>query len=72
VLLIRIWDPGSGTFLTPGFEMDKKPRSRSRPVSGINIPDHITDSLETIFLDKILKFFDAAADPGSLLTLYPG
>ena len=52
--------------------MDKKPRSRSRPVSGINIPDHIADSLETIFFDKILKFFDAAADPGSLLTLYPG
>jgi hypothetical protein len=29
---------------------------------GINNPDHISDSLETIFWVKILKFFDA--DPG--------
>jgi hypothetical protein len=31
--------------------------------SGMNHPDHISDSLETIFWVKILKFFDA--DPGS-------
>jgi hypothetical protein len=31
--------------------------------SGMNNPDHITESLETIFWVKILKFFDA--DPGS-------
>jgi hypothetical protein len=30
--------------------------------SGKNNPDHISDSLETIFGVKILKFFDA--DPG--------
>ncbi len=41
-------DPGSGAFLTP--------------VSGMNNPDHISESLETIFWVKILKFFDA--DPG--------
>jgi hypothetical protein len=31
--------------------------------SGMNNPDHISESLETIFRVKILKFFDA--DPGS-------
>jgi hypothetical protein len=30
--------------------------------SGMNNPDHICESLETIFGVKILKFFDA--DPG--------
>jgi hypothetical protein len=30
---------------------------------GMKNPDHISESLETIFRDKILKFFDA--DPGS-------
>jgi hypothetical protein len=31
----------------------------------MNNPDHISESLETIFWDKIFKFFDA--DPGSKL-----
>jgi hypothetical protein len=31
--------------------------------SGMNNPDYIAESLETIFGVKILKFFDA--DPGS-------
>jgi hypothetical protein len=40
----------------------KKSRSRS----GMNIPDHISESLETFFwVKKILQFFDADADPGS-------
>jgi hypothetical protein len=57
-------DPGSGVFLTPwirdlGSGMGKK--SGSGP--GINNPDHISESLETIFGVKILKFFDAY--PGS-------
>jgi hypothetical protein len=30
--------------------------------SGMNNPDHISECLETIFWDKIIKFFDA--DPG--------
>jgi hypothetical protein len=41
----------------------------------MNIPDHISESFETIFLGlKILKFFDADPDPGSdkLFTLDPG
>ena len=32
--------------------------------SGMNIPDHISESLETIFWVKILKFFDADRAPG--------
>jgi hypothetical protein len=48
--------------------MDKKSGSGIRnpdPGSGsvMNNPDHISESLETIFWVKILKFFDA--DPGS-------
>ncbi len=44
-------DPESGACLTPGSRMGKK--------SGSN-PDHISKSLEIIFLGvKILKFFDA-------------
>jgi hypothetical protein len=39
--------------------MDKKSRSGS----GMNIFDHISESLETFFWIKILKFFDADADP---------
>ncbi len=40
----------------------------------MNIPDHISESLETIFWVKILKFFYADPDPGSgiFLTLDPG
>jgi hypothetical protein len=39
-------DPGSGALLTPGSGMN-------------NHLDHISESLETIFWVKILKFFDA-------------
>jgi hypothetical protein len=49
---------GSGAFLTPGSGMGKKSGSES----GMNNPDHISKSLETIFWVKIPKFFDA--DPG--------
>jgi hypothetical protein len=45
---------------------------KSRSGSGMNIPDHISESLETIFGVKILKFFDADADSGIFLTLDPG
>jgi hypothetical protein len=44
-------DPGSGAFLPPR--------------SGMNIPDQISESLETVFWVQILKFFDV--DPGSLM-----
>jgi hypothetical protein len=42
--------------------------------SEMSIPDHISESLETIFVLKILKFFDVVPDPrsGIFLTLDPG
>jgi hypothetical protein len=45
-------DPGSGAFLTPGSGMGKKSKSGS----GMNILDHISESLETIFF--VLKYFN--------------
>ncbi len=56
-------DPGSGAFLTldPGSGMGKKSGSGS----AMNIPDHVSEILETAFWVKILKFFDADPDPGS-------
>jgi hypothetical protein len=44
--------------------MDPKSRmsKNSGYGSGINKPNHISESLETVFWAKILKFFDA--DPG--------
>jgi hypothetical protein len=38
----------------------------------MNAPDHIFESLETIFWVKILKFFDADPDPGSENLIDPG
>ncbi len=57
MLRIRIRDPGSGAFLTPGSGKGKKSGS------GMNIPDYSFESLETTFWYKILKFLDADADP---------
>jgi hypothetical protein len=48
--------------------MDKKSRSGS----GMKISDHISEILETIFLVKILKFFDADPDSGSGILFDPG
>ncbi len=56
MLRIRIRDPGLGAFLTPGSGIRDGRKSASG--SGMNNPDHIFWSLETI-----LKFFDE--DPGS-------
>jgi hypothetical protein len=36
------------------------------------IPDHISESLETIFWMKVPKFFDADPDPGSMNLLDQG
>jgi hypothetical protein len=38
---------------------------KSRSGSGLNILDHLSESLETIFRVEILKFFDANLDLGS-------
>jgi hypothetical protein len=54
-------DPGSGAFFTPGSGMGKK--SGSGP--SMDNPNHISESIETIFWVKTLKFFDAYPDPGS-------
>ena len=61
-------DPGSGAFLAPGSGMGKKSRSGS----GMNIPDHIPESLITNFRVKILKFFDADPVSGIFETQDPG
>jgi hypothetical protein len=45
---------------------------KSRSGSGMNMPDHISESLETIFWVKILNFFYADADPGSGNLFDPG
>jgi hypothetical protein len=49
-------DPG------PGSDAFFDPCKKSGSESGMNNPDHISDSLETIIWFKILKFFNA--DPG--------
>jgi hypothetical protein len=70
-------DPRSGAFLTPGSVIrDGQQNQDPNPGSVMNIPDHISVSLETIFGLKILQFFDADADPdpgsGIFLILDPG
>ncbi len=63
-------DPGSGAFFDPwmrklGWVKNQDPDPGS--VFGMNIPDHIFESIETIFWVKILQFFDAdpvTRDPG--------
>ncbi len=44
---------------------------KSRSGSGMNIPDRISESSETIFGLKMLKLFDSDARPGIFLTLDP-
>jgi hypothetical protein len=56
--VLRIRDPEPFCPLDPGSGMGKKSGCRS----GMNNPDHFSESLETIFRVKILKFF--AVDPG--------
>jgi hypothetical protein len=58
-VLIRIRIPLPFWPLDPGSGMGKKPGSRF----GMNNPDRISESIETIFWVKILEFFDA--DPVS-------
>ncbi len=57
-------DPGFGALLTPGSGILDTQKVKIRS-PGMNILDHISESLETIFWVKILQFFDADADPGS-------
>jgi hypothetical protein len=45
-------------------------KSRSEP--GMNIPHHISESLETFFVLKIFKIFNADPGSGIYFTLDPG
>jgi hypothetical protein len=54
-------DPGSDAFLTPWIR-DPGWVKKSGSGSGMNKPDHISESFRTIFWVKILKFF--YEDPG--------
>jgi hypothetical protein len=53
----------------PGIRDELKKKT-----SEMNIPDRISESLETFFLGalKILKFLDTDSGSGVFLTLYPG
>ncbi len=57
-------------FFDPGIRNGYK---KTDPGSGMNIPDHFSESLETVLGLKIFKFFDDP-DPGSgiFLTLRSG
>ncbi len=55
---IRIRDPRSGAFLTPG--------------SGMNIPDHLSESSETVFRVKVLKIFSCGSGTGTQNLFDPG
>jgi hypothetical protein len=50
----------SSSVADPGSRMGKKSRSGS----GMNIPNHISESLETVFGLEILKSFYVDPDPG--------
>jgi hypothetical protein len=58
------------SFLNPGSGIWDGKKSRS--VSGKNIPDHISESLEPIVGLKILKSFDTDPGYGIFLTHDPG
>ncbi len=76
-IYFKVADPdrGSGIWclFDPGIR-DPGWVEKSRSESVMNIPDHISESLETVFGLKILKFLDADPDPGPgiFLTLYSG
>jgi hypothetical protein len=64
---------GSGSGIQCFF--DSGIRDGKKSGSGMNIPDNISESLETVFGLKILKLFDANPSPGRnlfFLTLDPG
>ncbi len=64
----QCYGSGISAFLTPGSGMV----TNSRSGFGMNIPDHIFESLETIFWVKIFKYLYADPDPGSWNLFYPG
>ncbi len=55
--MLRIRDPVPFLPLDSGYEMGKKSGSVPGSETGMKNLDHISESLETIFWVKILKFF---------------
>ena len=55
-------DPGPGDFLDPGSRIRDGKNAHLGP--GLNISDHIPESLVSIFRLKMLQFFVADPDPG--------
>ncbi len=75
--VLRIHDPGFGAFLTPvsgiwdpGWVKNQDPDPESG--FGINIPDRVSASLETIFWIKIHKFFWCGSGSGIWNLFDPG
>jgi hypothetical protein len=65
-LVISVADPGSGTFFTRGSGMGVKFGC------GMNIPDHISESLETIGLKYLNFYVDTVPGSAIFCTLDPG
>jgi hypothetical protein len=63
-------DPGPGDFLDPGSRIRDGKNAHLGP--GLNISDHIPESLVSIFRLKMLKFLVADPGPGDFFTLDPG
>ena len=58
-------DPGSGAFLTPGSEIRYPGCVKNQaPGSGMNNPDHLSESLETFFWAKNTFMRIRNRDPG--------
>ncbi len=60
--MLRIWDPGSGCLFDPWIQNLGSGMGKNRdpdPGSGMNNPDHISESLETIFwLNSLMRIRD--------------
>jgi hypothetical protein len=71
--VFRIRDPVLFNLWIPDRDLGRGKNPDPDPGSGMNIPDHSSESLETFLGLKILKFFYSDPDPGSgiFLTLDP-
>jgi hypothetical protein len=67
-------DPVSGIrcFFTPASGIRIRDPGWKKIWIRMNIPDHISYIFETIFLLKIVKFFDGDTESGIFYTLDPG
>jgi len=65
--VLRIQDPVLFWPLDPGPRSEIRDGKKPDP----GIPDHFTESWETVLALKLLKFFYADPDPGSGIFFYP-